>query len=99
MFAQCSKLTDLNLSNFDTSKVTRMAWMFENTGLTGIDLSHFDTSQVTDMSGMFYNNPALEWIDVSSFDTSKVTNMEQMFNDCVQSVSYTHLTLPTKRIV
>ena len=56
MFRDCNKLTELDLSNFDTSNVTTMGNMFYNCNkLTSLDLSNFDTSNVTNMDGMFYS--------------------------------------------
>ena len=81
MFAYCNHLTELDLSNFDTSQVTDMSYMFYNCSLTELDLSNFDTSQVTDMSYMFYNCSLIE-LDISNFDTSKVKNMSSMFQSC-----------------
>ena len=73
----------LNLSDWDTSNVTDMGWMFSNChGLTYIDLSKFNTSNVTNMSSMFYNCNSLTYLDVSKFDTSNVTDMSFMFESC-----------------
>ncbi|MBR7037121.1 BspA family leucine-rich repeat surface protein [bacterium] len=45
----------LDVSNFDTSKVTNMRGVFRNCiYLTSVDVSNWDTSNVTDMSMMFY---------------------------------------------
>lgn len=45
---------ELDLSNFDTSKVTDMHNMFfESKDLEHIDLSSFDTSNVVAMGSMF----------------------------------------------
>ncbi|MBF1069741.1 MAG: BspA family leucine-rich repeat surface protein, partial [Prevotellaceae bacterium] len=45
MFRLCQSLTALDLSNFDTSKVTDMMGMFEGCeSLTALDLSNFKTS-------------------------------------------------------
>ena len=83
MFKYCSSLTTLDLSNFDTSKVTDMRGMFSSCqSLTNLDLSNFDTSNVTDMSRMFQSCRSLTTLDLSSFDTSKVTDMSWMFNGC-----------------
>ena len=83
MFYSCSSLTSLDLSNFDTSQVTRMSSMFRNcSGLTSLDLSGFDTSQVTDTDSMFYGCSSLTSVDLSGFDTSKVTEMGSMFYNC-----------------
>ena len=48
-------LTTLDLSSFDTSKVTNMSYMFGNcSSLTTLDLSSFDTSMVPAVKYMFY---------------------------------------------
>ena len=54
MFRGCERLTALDLPNFDTSKVTNMAYMFYGCrSLTALGLSNFDVSKITDMMGMF----------------------------------------------
>ena len=54
MFYQCSNLTNLDLSNFNTQNVTNMSWMFDCCeSLTNLNLSNFNTQNVTDMSAMF----------------------------------------------
>ena len=68
----------LDLSNFNTSNVTDMSYMFYESQATTLDLSSFDTSNVTDMSNMFLGSWATT-LDLSSFDTSKVTSMGGMF--------------------
>ena len=73
-----SKATILDVSNFDTSKVTDMGGMFQSSQATTLDLSSFDTSKVTNMRLMFSNSQA-KTLDLSSFDTSKVTNMTYLF--------------------
>ena len=48
MFDYCTALKILNLSNFNTSKVTSMEFMFHYcNSLISLDLSNFDTSKVT----------------------------------------------------
>ena len=82
MFSFMSNLATLNLSNFDTSKVTNMHAMFYGmTKLAALDLSNFNTSQVQDMSSMFsgvFN--LITTLNLSSFDTSKVRYMTSMFS-------------------
>ena len=78
MFIACSSLTNLDLSNFDTSNVTDMSYMFYCcSGLTNLDLSNFDTSNVTDMSYMFYDCNSLTNLNLSGFDTS---NLDENYN-------------------
>ena len=73
----------LDLSDWDTSNVTYMGWMFSNChGLTYIDLSKFNTSNVTDMGIMFYNCNSLTSLDLSGWNTSKVTIIGSMFYNC-----------------
>ena len=75
-------ILDLDLSNFDTSKVTNMSYMFNGMfNLTSLDLSNFDTSKVTNMTSMFSHMANLTALNLSSFNTSNVTNMMLMFFD------------------
>ncbi len=77
MFAN-SKATKIDVSNFDTSKVTNMRAMFYGSAATTLNLSNFDTSKVTTMRSMFYGSAATT-LNLSNFDTSKVTTMRSMF--------------------
>jgi len=72
---------EIDLSNFDTSNVTDMSYMFYGmSNLTTLDLSSFNTSQVTDMKYMFTYMFNLTTLDLSSFNTFKVTDMNHMFS-------------------
>ena len=80
MFRDLSNLISLDVSSFDTSKVTNMEAMFAGmSNLTTLNLSNFDTSKVTRMNSMFEGVSRLTTLNLSNFDTSKVTNMEAMF--------------------
>lgn len=80
-FSSCRKLTSIDVSNFNTSKVQNMSYMFSScVGLTSLDLSNFDTSEVQDMGGMFYDCASLTSLDLSNFDTSKVQDMGGVFH-------------------
>ena len=72
-------ILELDLSNFDTSKVTDMSGMFVFMNLTTLNLSSFNTANVTDMSAMFAGMSSLTTLNLFNFDTSKVTNMSSMF--------------------
>ena len=63
---------------FNTSQVTDMTGMFENTEFN--QPLTFNTSQVTTMEAMFHQASAFNQ-DISSWNTSQVTNMEYMFNE------------------
>ena len=54
LFNQCFTLINLNISNFNTKKVTTLQSMFNLcTNLTILDLSYFNAEKVTTMRGMF----------------------------------------------
>ena len=82
IFSYFTQLTRLDLSHFDTSKVTDMGAMFAYCGkLTSLDVTRFNTSNVTSMESMFANCHATS-LDLSHFDTSKVTDIRNMFWGC-----------------
>lgn len=87
-FNYCSA-KELDLSNFNTSKVTDMSAMFYGCEvLTSLDLSSFDTSNVTDMHQMFSRCRKLLYsLNISTFDTSNVTRMDEMFYGCFKITS------------
>jgi surface protein len=81
-------MPSLDLTHFDTSKVTSMGWMFSAMpNLTSINLvgPGFDTSAVTDMQGMFRNSN-LKSLDLSTFDTGNVGHMGEMFQNAADLV-------------
>ena len=82
MFAGCNALTALDVSKFNTAKVTNMSCMFGESALTTLDLTSFNTANVTDMSDMFAFCDKLTSLDLSKFNTEKVTNMTSMFWAC-----------------
>ena len=71
MFNTCSSLTSLDLSNFNTSQVTDMSYMFVEFPNIELNLSGFVTSNVINMMSMF-DKAKLNALDLSSFDTSNV---------------------------
>ena len=88
MFNGCSALTSLDLSSFNTSKVTNMQDMFNGcSALTSLDLSSFNTSKVTNMQNIFYGCYNLKYLDISSFDTSKVRSFLYFFYNCRELTS------------
>ena len=52
VFEDCSGLTSLDVSNFNTENVEQMEGLFRNcTGLTSLDVSRFNTAKVKSMTG------------------------------------------------
>ena len=80
LFFDTYKLTNIDVSGFDTSNVTDMSGMFKYCSITSIDVSRFNTTKVTDMSSMFEGCDDLTSLDLSSFDTSNVKDMSEMFS-------------------
>ena len=70
----------IDLSSFNTSKVTNMQGMFSGSYLPSIDIRHFDTSNVTDMSFMFADLRKATSLDLSGLDVRKVSNIQYIFS-------------------
>jgi surface protein len=70
MFCLCLELEELDLSNFNASKVTNMGAMFyvceKLKRIKGIE--NFNTLEVTDMQMMFDMCRQLEELDLSNFN-------------------------------
>ena len=82
MFYKCQNLSSLNLTNFNTEKVTKMSWMFSNLKLSSLDLSTFNTEEGRDMFNMFSFCQNLSSLNLTNFNTEKVTEMSRMFEGC-----------------
>ena len=89
LFTNCRELTYLDLSSFNTEKVSNMSGMFLSTSSTDfmkietiIFGDKFTTNNVNNMAGMFGNCKKLKNLNISMFDTSRVTNMSDMFSSC-----------------
>ena len=99
MFYICDKITEIDLSNFDTTLVTEMNCMFQRcSSLTSLILFNINTSQVTNMEYMFEGCSSLTSLDLSFFDTSKVTNMGFMFCGCSSLTSLDLSFFDTSRV-
>lgn len=72
-------ITEIDMSNWDTSSVEDMTGMFFGcTGLTSLDVSNWNTSKVKKMDMTFAYIP-LTSLDLSNLDVSSVTSMNAMF--------------------
>ena len=68
IFSHCNSLTELNLNGWNTSKVTRMCWMFDMADAG--DTKLYDTWS------------KLTRLDCGGWDTSNVENFSFCFQDC-----------------
>ncbi len=85
MFAETSNLTtSLELSNWNTNKVTDMSYTFYNCKIPSINVSDWDTSNVTNMKYMFRGTTNLDdcALILNNWNTSNVKDMSYMFYDC-----------------
>ena len=88
MFYYCSKLTSLNVSNWNTQNVTDMSYMFYwCSNLTSLNLTSFNTQKVTTMHRMFGSCSNLTSLNLTSFNTQNVTSMHRMFQSCSKLTS------------
>ena len=100
MFMNFTKLTELDLSSFNTDRVTNMSEMFRGVKeLTSLNLSSFNTQNVTNMSGMFYEMSKVTNLNLSSFNTQNVTDMSRMFQyvGSISSLDLSHF--DTKNVI
>ncbi|WPU43632.1 BspA family leucine-rich repeat surface protein [Limosilactobacillus reuteri] len=76
------QLTDVDLSNLDTSKIINMMAMFNyQHHLKSINgLSNWNVSNVKNMSSMFSSDPELKHLNLNNWDTSNVKDMSFMFS-------------------
>ena len=87
MFCDCSSLEYLDISKWNTNKITNMSSLFYGCKSLNkiIGISNLNTSNVTDMSYMFYGCESLEYLsDLSKWDTSNTTKMNHMFSHCTK---------------
>ncbi len=69
-FENTSVLENVDLTGTSTASVTRMEYLFSNSGISSFDFSQLDTSNLTDLSGFLSNANNLKTVDLSSFDNS-----------------------------
>lgn len=92
-FIDTSEVTDMsnlfdqedfegNVSEWDVSNVTNMAFMFSCCGHFRGDLSRWETKKVTNMFAMFKGCDEFDGSGIENWDVSKVTDMSDMFRSC-----------------
>lgn len=83
VFYECSALTQLDLSNWDTRNIQYMIGTFSGcNNLTEINCSRWNTSKVYNMQVAFYNCKSLQTIPVRDWDTRSVMYMDKAFAYC-----------------
>jgi surface protein len=89
LFMECYSLTELDIADWNMSKVQTFTCLFasnhQNKGdmkLKSLDLSKWDTSSATNMSSMFYGCGQLTELDLSGWNMPNLTKVSHMFADC-----------------
>ena len=79
MFSQCEKLSELNLSSFNTKNVNKMSKMFYySSKLSNLNLSSFTTNNVNNMSYMFRDCSNLKLVFINKLNIKK---FKEIIND------------------
>ena len=100
MFAGLTNIIEVDLSNFNSSKVTNMNSMFKGcSNLRHINFGKIDTSSVTNMDSLFKSCYELTSIDLSNFDTSSVSDMDYMFSNCQKIISIDASSFDTSSVI
>ena len=81
MFCGCPDIYEIDFSDFDTSEVTNISWMFwpYSPTLTSLNLETFDTSKVEDMEHLFDSCNNLEFINMRNFNENGLTKYDSIF--------------------
>ena len=83
MFSGCTNLKHVDMSGFDTSKLTNLKMMFYGcTSLESLDLSSMTVSNVETYDSMFENCSSLVYLNLSGLGTSADTTSVWAFNGC-----------------
>ena len=81
-------IRSLDLSNFNTEKVTSFYAMFSYCStLTTLNLGNFYTPSVTNLRQMFYQCNSLISLNISNFNTSLVNDTDNLFTGCSSLIS------------
>ena len=88
IFFNCNNLEEVIMGNLDTSSVTNMAGMFQNTKITSLDLSGINSNKVTDMNNMFNSCRNLKYLNLRNFKFSNLKNEEHMLSGCQNSLIF-----------
>ena len=83
LFYKCDKITEIDLSNFNSKNMTKMTSMFNSCKkLNNLIFGNFNTGKVKSMEETFANCENIEKIDISFFKTENVKYMNLMFDNC-----------------
>ena len=80
LVSECFSLAFLNVSNFNTSKVKNMQYIFSNCfQLSSVDLSSFTMENINNIAYMFNNTPKLEYINLTNAKPKQNIQIDNIF--------------------
>ena len=83
IFGGAKNITEVDLSNFNTSEMEQMFGFFAGCfSLTSINFTNFKSDKVLTMFGFFTSCYSLISVDLSNFETKNVIVMNWMFSFC-----------------
>ena len=84
MFYSCANSTEINVSQWNTSKIKYFDKMFSNCkSLAFLDVNNWDMISGYSLSGMFSYSGITD-IDLSKWDTSNISNLSNLFYNCTK---------------
>ena len=87
MFCRCTNLANVPFSDWATSEVTDMTYMFADSGIVSAPFAEWNTGGVTAMEGMFSGCNKLSNIDASGWNTSLAAAAENGMPDMFYGTS------------
>lgn len=82
MFYSCANSTEINVSQWNTSKIKYFDKMFSNCqSLAFLDVNNWDMISGCSLNGMFSYSGITD-IDLSKWDTSNISNLSNLFFNC-----------------
>ena len=98
LFYGCNKLTYVNTSSWNTSKVENFEYAFRDTQITTLDTTNIDVSNAINLRGMFDSCSRITSLDLSSWNVSKTRTLNILFKGCYSLTSLDISTWDTSNV-
>ncbi|WP_244138940.1 BspA family leucine-rich repeat surface protein [Leuconostoc falkenbergense] len=92
MFSEAS-IPNLRLTNFKTTNVTNMSYMFSSSDATSLDLSDWDVTKVEFFTDMFWQTQSLTTLDLTGWGVNRTASDVSMYGMFTLTSALTNLTL------
>ena len=85
IFYKCTDITEVDMTNFDTSLITDMSEMFSMCySLNSLNVENLNTARVKTFRYMFFECTSLTSINLESFTNPTATSLYRMFYNCIK---------------